>query len=187
VTRSSLCLVVAFELAACGGPPRATLDRAALVDARGDERPLMELVRRAPITAVVFYSAHCSCQDAHDERLRALTRRFTGRAQFLLVDSEVGASAAREEAEAARRGYEVPIYIDRGAVLARALGAEYATDAVVLDQNGRVLFHGGIDSDRTHLTSDATPFLANALEDVLAGRAPRAPDAKTLGCALRTS
>jgi hypothetical protein len=56
---------------------------------------------------------------------------------------------------------------------------------VVLDREGHVLYRGGIDSDKQRLHSDATPFLRNALDDLLAGRAPLRPEGKTLGCVLR--
>ena len=48
---------------------------------------------------------------------------------------------------------------DPGATLAKELGAQYATYSVVLDADGRVRYHGGIDSDKNHLHDDATPYL----------------------------
>jgi len=56
----------------------------------------------------------------------------------------------------------------------------------VLDRTGRVLYHGGIDSERKHLTAHPTEYLREALEDVTAGRAVRRPSAHVLGCALQT-
>ena len=47
-------------------------------------------------------------------------------------------------------------------------------------------YRGGIDSDKTHLKADRTQFLAEALDDLTAGRPPRRPEGKTLGCALQT-
>jgi hypothetical protein len=57
---------------------------------------------------------------------------------------------------------------------------------VVLDAQGRLRYHGGIDSDRSHLHDDAQPYLGDALVDLLSGRSPRVAEGKTLGCALRT-
>jgi hypothetical protein len=180
-----------LALLACGSaPPRdaaSALDKVELLDAQRPAQPLRAILDEAPFTAIVFFSAHCACQSAHDARLRALIERFRARVRFVLVDSEVDATPELEAAEAARRGYTAPPMIDRGAALARALGAEAATYAVVLDRLGRVHYAGGIDSDRVHLTSDATPYLADALEDLLAGRVPRVRISKALGCALRTS
>ena len=139
----------------------------------------------AKLTVVEFFSAHCPCQAAHDGRLRELARAYAARGvRFVAVDSEHGATSARDGAEASRRGYPYPIVLDPGGALARELGAEYATYSVVLDAGGRVLYAGGLDSDRSHLTEGAESYVQNALDDALAGRPVRRPEGKTLGCAL---
>jgi hypothetical protein len=138
-------------------------------------------------TVVVFFSRHCHCLDAHEPRLRALARAYGPRGvDFAMVDAETGATVERDAAEATARGYPFPIVVDRGARLAGRLGARYATYSVVLDAGGRIRYRGGIDTDRTHLRDDATPYLANALDDLLAGRAPRVAEAEAMGCSLQT-
>jgi hypothetical protein len=138
-------------------------------------------------TVLVFFSSHCPCVAAHDARLVALANEFMPRGvHFLALDSEVDADEARDRIEATSRHYPFPIAIDREARIARAVGAEYATFSVVVDEHGKIVFRGGIDSDRTHLKPDATPYLHDALDDVLARRPLRRTTANTLGCALRT-
>ena len=61
----------------------------------------------------------------------------------------------------------------------------YAGYAVVLDRDGSVRYRGGIDEDRVRMRDDATPYLSDALSDLLAGKTPRVAETKTLGCALR--
>ena len=75
--------------------------------------------------------------------------------------------------------------IDAGAKIADELGAEYSSFTVVTDARGRVRYRGGIDSDVDALHDDAVPYVASAVEDVLAGREPRFVEEKALGCALR--
>jgi hypothetical protein len=158
-----------------------------LVGPQGEPVALRPAAEGVHWTVLVFFSPHCHCLDAHDGRIRALAEAYRPRGvAFAMVDSEVGASPARDRAEAARRGYVFPIWIDPGARLAAALGARYATYAVVLDTEGRILYRGGIDTDRTHLTTDATPYLKNAIDDVLDGRPPRLAEGEALGCDLQT-
>jgi len=136
---------------------------------------------------LTFFSASCPCQKSHDARLRELFARYRPRAvAFYAIDSEVHADRERDALQASARGYPFPILIDQGASVAHALGAEYATFTVVLDRQGSVVYRGGIDSDKNETHDDATPYLADALDDVLAGRAPRRAEGKVLGCALRT-
>ncbi len=166
--------VVAVPHVALESPNGAGLDARALA---GD----------AKYTVLVFFSAHCPCQRAHDARLRAMAEAYAPRGVvFAAVDSEVHATPERDAAEAAKRGYPYPILVDRGAALATALGATYATYTVVFDRDGRILYHGGLDTDRRTLHDDATFYLRDALDDLLAGHDPRMPTGKTLGCALET-
>jgi hypothetical protein len=159
---------------AASGPKVAAIDPAALPS-------------RAPWTVLVFFSPSCHCLEAHDARLHALYKAYHPRGvQFLMVDSEVHGSESLDQAEARRRRYPFPIVRDAGATLAHQLGAQYATYSVVLDADGRVRYHGGIDSDKNHLHDDATPYLRDALDDVLAGRVVRIAEGKTLGCSLET-
>ncbi len=159
----------------------------ALVGDRGEAVDARSLAGRAPLTVLVFFSPECHCLAVHEPRLRALFERDHPRGvQFVMVDSEVSGTPERDLEEARERGYPFPILRDRGAKLAEALGAKYASYSVVLDSTARVRYHGGIDSDRTHLHDKATPYLSDALDDLLANREPRIAEGKTLGCALQT-
>ena len=138
-------------------------------------------------TVLVFFSEHCPCMRAHDPRLIALGDEYSPRnVRFFAVDSEVGASVASDEAHARERGYPFPILVDGGAHIARLLGAEYATYTVILDPRGNVLYRGGFDSDHTHLSPRSTPYVREALDDIVAGRPVRHPRTDALGCALQT-
>jgi hypothetical protein len=141
----------------------------------------------AKLTVLVFSAWHCPCQNVHDSRLGALYAHYHPQGvDFFPVDSEVSGSLPDDAAKAKERGYPFPVLLDPGAGLARTLRAEYATESFVIDRQGMVRYHGGIDSDRSRLHNDAVPLLANALDDLLTGRPLRAADTKALGCALQT-
>jgi hypothetical protein len=186
VKHHAVSLALVTFLASCAPVARVPSRAPAAVVLRGTDgavHPLEADLHAHPVTVVSFFSAHCPCQAAHDERLRALIAANAPRGVgFLVVDSEESASPDRDAAESRARGY--PIVLDDRGALARALGAEYATYSVILGSDGAVLYRGGFDSDRTHLTLGRTPLLAQALSDVLDGRAPRQAETKALGCAL---
>jgi hypothetical protein len=165
--------------------PESNVASIALVGTRGDETYLQGLVKGARFTVLVFFSRHCRCLQVHDARLRSLYDWSQPRGvQWFMIDSEAGASRQADDAEAIQRSYPFPILLDRGAKLADAFGADYAAYSVVVDAEGRVRYRGGIDSDKTHLRADATPYLRDAIDDLLAGHAPRIAAGKALGCAL---
>ncbi|MGD0677262.1 MAG: redoxin family protein [Polyangiaceae bacterium] len=177
-------LFACVSCVASGRPPALT-PSVPLVSLDGTTRDARAVAARAPITVFIFFSAHCHCLDAHEARLRAIFDAYASRGvQFVMVDSEVMATPEADAVEAQRRGYRFPILLDRRAMLADALGAEYATYTVVVDSRGSVFYRGGLDSDKQHLHNDAKFYLRDALDDLLAGHRPRHPEGKTLGCAL---
>ncbi len=170
-------------LCACANPREARVPEATFTNSEGARARLLD--RNARFTVLEFFSAHCPCQTQHDARLAALHARYAPRGvAFLAIDSEADATIERDRAEVARRNYPYAIMVDPEGIAARSLRANYATYVVLVDSQGRVLFRGGIDSDRSHLTADATPYLANALADAVAGRPVQRAEAKTLGCSL---
>jgi peroxiredoxin len=187
VSRAALFPLVFSAIAACAPPPRAPsrLPEATLLASDGPRR-LAELVRPGHVTVIEFFSAECPCQAAHDERLRALATAYRDRGvDVYAVDSEAGASTDRARNEALSRRYPFPILADPAGALADALGAEFATYTVVVDREGRVRYRGGIDSDRTHVTADASLWVRDAVDRLLAGASPERAEAEALGCALR--
>lgn len=181
-------LALTLLTAGCGSPtPRAVSpDTVSLAPPDGPERSYPSLIASAPWTVLVFVSANCPCLDAHLERLRELSATYGPRGvQFVAIDSEVGTTRESARAEAKAFGLPFPLFIDHEAKLAHALDAEYATYSVVVDRRGRIVYRGGIDSDKRKLHADATPYVRDALDDVLAGAAPRRPFGKALGCILR--
>jgi peroxiredoxin len=175
-------------LVACGGAPQTPVvaPGLTLTGTDGRSHALAPETAQAPATVYVFYNAHCPCVTAHVARLKALHDAYAPRGvQWFMVDSEVGASTERDAAFESEKTFGFPMLADVGGKLARATGAESATFSVVIDREGKVRYAGGIDDDRSHLRDEATPYLKDALEDVLAGRAVRRPEGKALGCALQ--
>lgn len=177
-------LLVSLAIVGCAAAPGpAHVPDLTLAGSDGRTHALVDA--RAELTVVEFFSRHCPCQAKHDERMRGLATTYAERnVTFLAIDSEVGASASRARQEAEGRGYPFPILVDANGSIARQVGATYATYTVVVDRQGRIIYAGGIDSDKNHLTDDATWFLRDAIDDALAGKAIRRPTGKTLGCSL---
>lgn len=187
--RQALCVLSLLGMHCATNPaPKSIPQNAGIVLARSDGAAYdvsAELARNR-FTVFVFYSQDCPCMRAHEPRLEALRAAYAPRGVgVVLVDSELGADPAHDAAEAKRRGYSFPLLTDRDARLAKALNAEFATHAIVVDPSGRVRYSGGIDSDKNHMRPSATPYLRHALDDLLAGNEPRTPDREPLGCALR--
>ncbi len=184
-----LCALLASACGSRAGAPSTaapvTVASATVLRSDTGEVALTDLVKKAPYTVLLFFSADCPVQKAHDARLRELVATYRPRGvAFAAIASEEGPDLGRLREELAKRALEMPLFEDRGAVLADALGVEYTTHVVLLDGERHVLYSGGIDSERTHTTDHAEPHLRNALEAVLAGKAVTKPRVEPLGCPL---
>jgi hypothetical protein len=170
----------------CASSPPPALPRGVFIGSDGASHELETMRAGAKALVVTFFSPSCPCQAAHDERLRALASAYAPRGvRFVAIDAEVDATPDRDREEAKRRGYSFPILTDAKGALADALGADVATYSVVFDAEGHAKYQGGIDSDWTHPTPEAEPWLSDAIASVLRGDAPALGDRKAKGCALR--
>ncbi len=182
--RLALLWITLMPLALGCGRPAATAQDAQLVSSRGEKSAFSEYVGRSPWTVFVFVSRDCPCLDAHVPRLEQLVRDYASRGvQFVGVDSEVDATPESVAQQARKLPFAV--LVDDGAILANAFGAKYATYSALVDREGRVVYRGGIDTDKRKMHDDATPYLRDAIDDVLAGAPPRRATGKALGCTLR--
>jgi peroxiredoxin len=181
--------VLALALS-CGGPgaqaPAMAPTGAVLRDADGRDERLDEVTARHRLHVLVFFDADCPVLKAHDERIREIRTRYETRGVgFTVVLSSAGADVAAERAAVAQRGLGMPVLEDPSARLADALGVEYSTHTVVLDRAGHVLYSGGLDSDRVHMTAGRERWLERALDAALDGRAVEKARTEPLGCPLR--
>ncbi len=184
-------VTLALSVAGCAAPAAPSRFPSAyalsLAGSDGRVHDVTAELAHARFTIFVFYSEDCPCMRVHEGRLAELRQRYgASGVRVVLVDSETTAEAARDAAEARKRGYPFPLLTDSDARLARLFGARFATHAIVVDAAGAVRYSGGIDSDKNVLHADAKPYLREALDALLAGRMPPVPDREPLGCALRT-
>jgi hypothetical protein len=134
-------------------------------------------------TVVVFLSARCPCSRSHETKLRALALAYP-RFRFVGIHS----NADEPEAQAATHFREAQLGFtvlqDPQSRLADGLGALKTPHAYVIDPRGKILFEGGVD-DSQIANHAKRHFLKAALDDVLAAREVREPQARALGCLIR--
>ncbi len=140
--------------------------------------------------AVCFAFLHPSCPLAQEYApvLEGLAARFAAdRVRFLGVVCECDEPG---EVDGYRKEYGItfPIHLDTDFKLAEALHATITPEVVLVDRDRRIRYAGRID-DRYKIRGvmtpgDAEPELANAIQDLLAGREIREPRTKAAGCPL---
>jgi len=102
------------------------------------------------------------------------------------VDSTVSGDAVKKYAQ--EFGYTFPMLNDPGLTLARWTEAQVTPEVAVLSPGGQVLYLGRIDNKVEDLTrpryAATHPELRNALDAVLAGKAPKEARTRAVGCSI---
>jgi peroxiredoxin len=102
------------------------------------------------------------------------------------VDNTVSDAGVRKYAHEFQ--YSFPMLNDARLTLARLTGAKVTPEVAVLSSTGEVLYLGRIDNKVEDLTrpryAATEPELRNALDAVLAGKAPKEARTRAVGCSI---
>jgi len=102
------------------------------------------------------------------------------------VDNTVTDADVKKYAQA--YNYTFPMLNDPRQILARLTGAKVTPEVAVLSSTGEVLYLGRVDNKVEDLTrpkyAATEPELRNALDAVLAGKAPKEAKTRAVGCSI---
>jgi thiol-disulfide isomerase/thioredoxin len=142
-------------------------------------------------TLVVFTCNHCPFARAWEERIVELGNTYARRgigvvlvnANDPTMHAEDGIEGMQERAKA--RGMKFPYVVDGTSAVARAFGASVTPEAFLFDKAGKLAYHGTIDDNRQDPGKVSARYLKDALDAVVAGKAPAVPETKGLGCSIK--
>jgi hypothetical protein len=139
------------------------------------------------VAALVFYSTECPISNALSPTLNRLSGELPpDRVRFVGVCVDPELSDADIRAHARDFGLKFPVVRDRNGALTAKLGATVTPEAFVIDDQGRVRYHGRIDDQfagrREPNANPVTHDLRDAIAAVLAGREPAAAHVEAIGC-----
>jgi hypothetical protein len=176
-------LLCAASLAAAREPLRV-----ADVDARLRAAPQDERVKA---TVLLFISHDCPISNALAPEMNRIVGKYSplGVAFFFVY-----AEGALADADAARHAQEfalaAPVTVDEKCVLVARAGAKVTPEAVVFSHAGEVVYRGRInDLFAAFGKRRATPEthdLRDALDAILAGKAPPSATTPAIGCFIPT-
>jgi hypothetical protein len=140
------------------------------------------------VTLVVVLHPQCPCSRATVQQLAELTTtNARGVSSYALFVRPHDFSEAWERSGLWQQVGSIPgakAIDDVDGKLARSFGALTSGQTYAFDPSGRLLFSGGITSARGHMGDSAG---ADALHEILCGRAPQQDHTPVFGCALGTS
>ena len=144
-----------------------------------------------PATVVVFTCNHCPYALAWHERIVAVAHAYGPRGvRTLAINPNDAERYPRDSLEAMRARVQagdfdgVPYLRDESQDVARGYDAKTTPDVFVLDSEGVLRYRGAPDADHEDPSQDAR-WLRDALDAVLAGRAPATVETEPVGCSIK--
>jgi len=156
----------------------------------GARHSLSELGGAAALVVIVSCN-HCPYVVAYEERMVALSKRFTpSGVRFVAVNANDAArypddDLAHMQARAKERGFDFWYLRDDAQSFVRALGARFTPEVFVFDRARKLRYHGRIDDDHSSASRARSHDLANALDALLAGTDPPVSETQAIGCSVK--
>jgi peroxiredoxin len=159
-----------------------------LPDAKGEKHSRTEWKDKKAV--VLFFIANeCPVSNGYAPEYTRLAKAFGERGVAVYgVQSDPDVSAKDQLEHAREYGLAFPILMDPKQILAKMTGAKVTPEAVVLTSEGKVLYRGRIDDrvteDGKRRDEARVHDLRDAVDAVLAGKAPPVVETKAYGCPL---
>jgi len=145
----------------------------------------------ATLFGVFFTCNHCPYAKAIEGRLLELERDYTAKGfRFVAISANDATtypddSFANMKKRAAERGYGFPYLYDESQAVARAFGAVCTPDLYVFDQSRKLAYHGRLDDSPMDASKVKRRELREAVDALLAGRAPSTAQNPSIGCSIK--
>lgn len=137
---------------------------------------------------VVFTSHDCPFDNYYKERLKELVNSYSGKVQFLLVNSSVEAQESAEQMMIHYQDIGAPYLADKDQAVMDIFGAKKSPEAFLLSVSGgkyTVAYSGALDDNAQSSKDVKQSFLKDAIEKLLAGQKPGMATQRAVGCTVR--
>ena len=142
-------------------------------------------------TLVIFSCNHCPWVRAWEDRIIAAAADATARGVGVIAinsndpSAYVGDSFAEMQERAKAKGYGFPYVMDATSDVGRAFGATHTPEVFLFDAHGKLAYHGAIDDNARDAAKVTHRYLQDAVDAVVAGKAPAVPETRALGCSIQ--
>lgn len=152
----------------------------------GEKHSLSDL-KDAKAVVVVFTCNHCPVAEAYEDRLIALHNDYKEKGVAVVAINVNNGESDRLPAMKVRakdKGFEFAYLYDPSQAIGRAFGATVTPHAFVLDGERHVVYMGAID-DEMNAAKASSHYVRDAVDAVLAGKAPATAETKQFGCGIQ--
>lgn len=162
----------------------STVESFSLPDTDGKMHTLDSL-RGKEGTVIVWLSAQCPVVAAYKDRINEIAAAYKDKGiNFVGINSNATEDLTWVKSNMAEFGYQFPMLIDKGNVLADKWGATVTPEVYFLDNKNVLKYHGAIDNDRSGKNIQEQ-FLKTAFDSTLSGKAIEKAKTAAFGCTIK--
>lgn len=162
----------------------STVESFSLPDTDGKMHTLDSL-RGKKGTVIVWLSAQCPVVAAYKDRINEIAAAYKDKGiNFIGINSNATEDLTWVKSNMVEFGYQFPMLIDKGNVLADKWGATVTPEVYYLDKKNVLMYHGAIDNDRSGKNIQEQ-FLKTAFDASLSGKAIEKTKTAAFGCTIK--
>jgi peroxiredoxin len=142
--------------------------------------------KEAKVVAVIFTCNHCPVAQSYQDRLIALQKEYQAKGLQLVainVNNNDADKLDKMKERAASKGYNFPYLYDASQKSAVNYGASVTPHVFLLDGQRKIAYMGAVD-DNMNASQTKRHYLRDAVEAVLAGKAPPVAETRQVGCGI---
>lgn len=137
---------------------------------------------------IVFTSHECPFDNYYKDRIKELIKTYSGRVQFLLVNSNPEDQESAQQMAIHYTDLQVPYLADKDQVVMNNLAAKKTPEAFLMTPVGGkfiIAYNGAIDDNPQSAKDARQYFLKDAIEKVLSGQKIDISTQRATGCTIR--
>jgi thiol-disulfide isomerase/thioredoxin len=143
------------------------------------------------VLVVIVSCNHCPHVVAYEPRMVRIAKEYQSKSVgFIAVNANDavkyptdGMAAMKQRAK--ERGFPFPYVRDDSQDFVRALGARCTPEVYVFDDARKLRYHGRIDDNSREASQVTKHDLKDALDALLAGKAPAVAETTAIGCSVK--
>ncbi len=160
--------------------------RLAVAGAAPEEVALDDVVGQSKATVLMFIATQCPVSNAYNERMAQIAKAYAAKGvAFYGINSNKSEPVDEIVAHAKEHGFSFKVLKDTNNVVADQFHARVTPEIYIVDPQGVVRYHGRIDENQVDAAAAKSHDLANALDALLQGQAPKNPETKAFGCSIK--
>jgi len=149
---------------------------------RADKEIAFDSSKQSKVTVYYLAGVACSATLVYAERLAALSEAYGARGiEFVFIYPGARETAADKRKFHKEKKLGGAFLDDADGAIAKKLGSKRTAEALICDKEGKVLYRGGVDDNPSEPTRVRTKYVAQALDEILAGKSVSVTTGKVYG------